>query len=156
MTAENCMTAQNANGDLKALVALKRSYNERMAELQAGIEQLERTKKRTRSEFIEKAVEIADDVFSEAAPEPAQLAVEAKEATVTVVPKVEVKTEVTPKLAPTPPVTTCPDCAATLNTNDKFCSQCAFPLKEREKDEGPSMENWPVGSAGRKLRSRYR
>ena len=146
------MSAENGNGELRQLLDIKRAYRKGLMSLEEKLKaQFERDladgKKRLKEQYLENVV---DTVFAE----PAQVAVEVKDATVNIVPEVEIKTEVTP--APPPPVTSCPECGTTVDVRDKFCSQCAYPLTEpREKEV--DMREWPVATASsRKFRARVR
>jgi hypothetical protein len=132
---------EHENGELRQLLEIKRAYRTDLTsleeELKAKFErELADGKKRLKEEYLEKVV---DTVFAE----PAEVAVEVKDATVKIVPEVEIKTEVTP--APSPPVTSCPECGTTVDVRDKFCPQCAFPLRD---------ESETVGTAGRTRPSR--
>jgi hypothetical protein len=148
------MTAENGNGEVKQLVEIKRAYRQGLIalddQLRAEYDRaLVEGAKKLKEKYLEQVV---DTVFAE----PAQVAVEVKKATVSIAPRVEIETEVTPKPTPALPVTSCPECGITVDVRDKFCSQCGAPLKEDEKNEGPSMEDFPVVSASRKFRPRRR
>jgi len=147
------MTTENENGELRQLLEIKRGYRRDLQEREAQLKaQYESDLLAARSDLKEKYLDnVVDAVFAE----PAQVAVEAKHATISIAPQVEVKTEVAPKPAP-PPVTSCPECGNTVDANDKFCSQCAYPLVEPAEEKEGEMGEWPVVSAGRKFKPRHR
>jgi len=143
------MTAENGNGELRQLLDIKRAYRKGLTSLEEKLKaQFERDladgKKRLKGQYLENVV---DTVFTEPAP-PATVEVEAKEATIALRPEVKLDVKVS-----TPGV--CPECQAKVDTSDKFCSQCAFPLTEPVEKEA-DMGDFPVVSAGRKLRPRRR
>jgi len=125
------MTVENGNGELRQLLEIKRAYRRDLTtleeELKARFErELLDGKKRLKEQYLENVV---DAVFGEPAPaEPKPVAVE---------PGAPAETK--------PPA--CPECGGTVDPNDKFCANCAFPLKEDEK---------PAAIAGRKFRTRSR
>jgi len=138
------MTAENGNGELRQLLEIKRAYRRGLAsleeELKAKFErELADGKKRLREEYLENVV---DAVFAE--PAPVQ----------------DVKPEPKPEPAVAPEVEAkqpdvCPECEAPVNPTDKFCGQCAYPLKELPSKEA-GMSEYPVVTAGRKLRAQRR
>jgi hypothetical protein len=148
------MTTENENGELRQLLEIKRAYRRNLTSLEKEVKakyerELAEGKKHVKEVYLESVVDV---VFAD--PGPAEVTVEAKEATVTVIPQVEVKTEVVPKPAPAP-ATNCPECGNTVDANDKFCSQCACPLTDVVEKEA-NMGDWPVVSASRKLKPRRR
>jgi hypothetical protein len=138
MTADN----ENGNGELKQLLEIKRAYRKELTSLEEDVRaKLERElvdgKKRLKEQYLEK---IVDTVFAE--PVPVR--------PVTPTPS-EAKTE--PEHSPRGTIVLaqeCPECGASINPGDMFCSKCAYPLKEDVKNETP------VVSAGRQLRTRRR
>lgn len=137
---------EHGNGELKQLLGIKRAYRKSLSEaeqrLKANFERdLTDERKRLKDQYLEKVV---DTVFSEtpAAPE--------KGAT-----KTEVVAGYQPETVPAreaPP--RCPECNAPVDPMDKFCSECAYPLKEEKASEveGDAI----LGVAGRQRRSRRR
>jgi|GEM_PF-6297763 len=138
------MTAENGsgNGELRQLLEIKRAYRKDVATFEADLtakfdRELEDGKKLLKQEYLE---EVVDTVFADAPPAPSKL--EAAKA---------------PASAPAEPESAkCPECESPVDPMDKFCAECATPLKESENDERPSMENYPVASAGSQLRKRHR
>ena len=120
------MTTENGNGELRQLIELKRNYRTESAKIQDEIKRLVEQKKQLKVDYIERAVDIADRTFPEQ-PEPVLAS--------------------TPAPA-SPQVRECPECGATVEAKDKFCSQCASSLKEHVDDETT------VASAGSRLRPR--
>ena len=130
MTADN----ENGNGELRKLLEIKRAYRKDLTSLEEELKikferELADGKKRLKEQYLENVV---DTVFAEPAPaEPKPVAVE---------PSAPVE--------PEPP--SCTECGGTIGPNDKFCANCAYPLREDVKDDAP------VVSTGRQLRTRRR
>jgi hypothetical protein len=133
----------NGNGDLKALIKLKTGYRANIAEIDLQITELQASKKKLRTDYIEEAVDIADRIFPETPKAPAAPAPE---------PEPESAPEVA--LYTKPALTKCPECDSKVGPNDKFCSECAYPLKEEKPSEveGDGI----LGTAGRQRRTRRR
>ena len=143
------MTIENENGELRQLLEIKHAYRQGLATLEGQLKadyerDLADGKKRLKEQYLENVV---DTVFAEPAP-PGTVEVEAKEATIALRPEVKLDVKVN-----APGI--CPECSAKVDTNDKFCSQCAFPLTEPLEKEA-DMSDFPVVSAGRRLRTRVR
>jgi hypothetical protein len=143
------MTAENGNGELRQLLDIKRAYRQGLTTLEGQLKadyerDLADGKKKLKEKYLENVVDV---VFTEPAP-PATVEVEAKEATIALRPEVKLDVKVS-----APGV--CPECEAKVDASDKFCSQCAFPLTE-PVEKGADMSEWPVASAGRKLKPRRR
>jgi len=136
------MTAENGNGELRQLLEIKRAYRKDVTTFEADLKakydrELADGKKLLKQEYLE---ELVDTVFADATPAPS-------------------KPEAVKALAPAPAEPEspkCPSCESPVDPMDKFCAECATPLKEEEKDEHPSMDNFPVASAGSQLRKRRR
>jgi hypothetical protein len=131
---------ENGNGELRQLLEIKRSYRKGLTSFEEMLKvQYERDltdgKKRLKEKYLENVVDV---VFAESAP--------AK-------PKPEVAP---PEAAPEPESPKCPDCGTPVAEGDKFCSDCACPLIEEPEKKGVDMSEWPVASAGRRLKSRRR
>ena len=140
------MTAENGDGELKQLLEIKRGYRRDLTsfeeELKAKFEhELVEGKKRLQSQYLENIVDV---VFAEATPEPpVQESPPAPEP-----PRASTSVEVKKPGA-------CPECGAPVDPEDKFCSQCAYPLREPAEKEA-DMSEYPVVTAGRKLKPRSR
>jgi len=138
------MTAENGNGELAQLVQIKRAYRKSVVDLETELktryeQELSDGRRLLKGRYLENVV---DAVFGESSPAPPA-------------PKPEQIQAPTPAPAePEPP--RCPECESPVDPMDKFCAECATPLKESENDERPSMENYPVASAGSQLRKRHR
>jgi hypothetical protein len=129
------MTAENANGELRQLLEIKRGYRKELASLEEELKtkydlDLADGKKRLKEQYLENVV---DTVFAEPTPAP---------------PKPEVAM---PSALAEPEPPRCPECDSPVDSTDKFCAECAAPLKS----EGV-MDNAPVASASRQLRPRRR
>jgi hypothetical protein len=136
------LTIENENGELRQLAAIKRAYRKALTSLEEELKtkferELADRKKKAKEEYLESVVDV---IFAEPAA--------AEASTVTGVPQVEVKTEVTSKPAPPLPVIDCPGCGARVAASAAFCSQCGFFLKEDEKSV--------AAASSRKLRTRVR
>jgi hypothetical protein len=134
------MSVEDGNGELRQLLEVKRAYRDNVVaferELKTKYErELADGKKRFKEQYLERIVDV---VFAEETPthEPKPEPVAQ--------PEVEVKKP-----------SACPECETPVNPEDKFCSQCAYPLTEPPGKEA-DMNEWPVVSAGRRLRSRRR
>jgi hypothetical protein len=143
------MTSENGNGEVRQLLEIKRAYRKGLTTLEGQLKadyerDLADGKKKLKEKYLENVVDV---VFTEPAP-PATVEVEAKEATIALRPEVKLDVKVS-----APGV--CPECQAKVDTSDKFCSQCAFPLTESVETE-VDMSDFPVVSAGRKFRARVR
>jgi hypothetical protein len=137
------LTIENENGELRQLAAIKRAYRKALTSLEEELKtkferELADGKKKAKEEYLESVVDV---IFAE--PAAAQVEVPAP-----VVSQVEVKTEVASKPAAPLPVIDCPGCGARVDATANFCAQCAFPLKETEKNV--------VAASSRKLGSRVR
>jgi hypothetical protein len=143
------LTIENGNGELKQLLEIKRTYRkdleEREAQLRAEYErELAGARKELREKYLENVVDV---VFAE--PTSQKPVVEAEAGAPSVTFEAKAETEPPPKPAGVVVLAReCPECAAPVRPEDKFCSRCAFPLKESEK---PAES---VAIAGRKLRPR--
>ena len=127
------MTAENGNGELRQLLEIKHAYRKGVTSLEEELKaQFERDladgKKRLKEKYLEAVV---DTVFAESAPAPPKP--EPVEAPATV--------ESEPK---------CPECGSPVDPTDKFCAECATPLKE------DLIQDASVVSASRQLRKRHR
>jgi hypothetical protein len=162
---------EDENGDLRALVEIKRTYRSKVASLEADSkERYEREladgRKRLKEQYLDKVVAI---VFGE--PAPAEVPVETKE------PAPEANAEPSsmtvqysssqassaegtriiggyePETVPArekPP--RCPECDAPVDPTDKFCAECAAPLEAQEVAGADA----PVASTSSKFRKRQR
>ena len=127
------MTAENGNGELRQLAAVKRAFKSELADVEKDLrEKFERElsakKLKLREKYLEKVV---DAVFGESpdvkVPEPREI---------------EESVE-SPK---------CPECGTPVASGDKFCANCASPLKDEEE-----MSSEPgLAVAGRVLKSKRR
>jgi len=134
------MTAENGNGELAQLVQIKRAYKKNINDLEIELksryaQELTEGKRGLKQRYLESVVDV---VFAESA----------------VVPPAP-KPEPVQAPAPTPAELEspkCPECDSPVDPMDKFCAECASPLKESENDERPSMANYPVASASSQLR----
>jgi hypothetical protein len=113
---------ENGNGELAALLSVKRSYRNALAnletELRSKFEQdLADGKKALKEKYLEQIVDVIFQV-------PAQEAKENQESAALLV---ESKS---PK---------CSQCGAKLDLGAKFCSQCASPIEEEGKSEGTTV-----------------
>jgi hypothetical protein len=136
MTAEN----GNGNGELRQLLEIKRAYRQGLTSLEGQLKadyerDLADGKKKLKEKYLEQVV---DAVFAESTP---------------VAPKVEVAEPSAPAEPESPK---CPECGEPTAEGDKFCSRCASPLAEEPEKKGADMSEWPVASAGRKLKPRRR
>ena len=127
MTADN----GNGNGELRELLEIKRAYRKNLTSLEEELtakfkRELIDGKKRLKEQYLENVV---DTVFADPAPTDSKPLV--------VEPSVPAE--------PTPP--SCPECGSSVGANDKFCANCAYPLKEDVKDDAPMV------TTGRKLRT---
>ena len=138
------MTAENGNGELAQLVQIKRAYRKSVVDLETELrtryeQELSDGRRRLKGQYLENVV---DAVFGESSPAPPAPKPEQIHA---------------PASAPAEPESPkCPECDSLVDPMDKFCAECATPLKESENDERPSMENYPVASASSQLRKRHR
>lgn len=141
------MTLENGNGELREIarkiLEAKRDYRARTTTVESDLRReyqakLAEAESKLKTEYIERTVTALNEVFAEPTPAPVE----------------EPKLEQAPKPEPEVEVKEpgiCPECDAKVGPNDKFCSQCACPLKEDEKP-GPQA----VVSAGRKFSTRFR
>lgn len=134
------MTVDNGNGELRQLLEVKHAYRADLAAFEAELKtryerELAEGKKRFKEQYLERIVDV---VFAESTSPLAP--VEA--------PKPEPEAEPTPQ-----PPHECPECGAAVTEDAKFCSHCAYPLKEEEKHDEPSET---VVSTGRKFSVRVR
>ena len=138
------MTAENGNGELTQLVQIKRAYKKSVADLETELktkyeQELSDGRRRLKGQYLENVV---DAVFGESSPAPPAPKPEQFQA---------------PAPAPAELESSkCPECDSPVDPMDKFCAECASPLKESENDEHPSMENYPVASASSQFRKRRR
>jgi hypothetical protein len=128
------LTTENENGELRQLLEIKRAYRKDLAsfeeELKARYErELADGKKGLKERYLENLVDV---VFAEQVPAPS---VEQQAPVAEPAPP--------PVLAEVKPA--CPECGSSISPTDKFCSQCAFPLRD---------ESETVGTAGRTRRTR--
>jgi hypothetical protein len=140
--------AENGNGEVKQLAGVKRAYRGKVTALEADLRakfeaDLADGKKRLKDEYLEAVVDVvfADDAL------PIEVNVRKAEVSVDVTPKVSVTLE-----AKQPGK--CPECDSDVRPDDKFCSECAYPLKEEKRSEieGDAI----LGTAGRQRRTRRR
>jgi hypothetical protein len=142
--------AENGNGEVKQLAGVKRAYRGKVTSLEADLRakfeaDLADGKNRLKREYLEAVVDVvfADDAV------PVEVSVKKAEISVDVTPRVSVSVE-----AKTDP-TRCPNCDAPIDPMDKFCSECAYPLKEENvTDEDPRTNL--LGTAGSFRRKRRR
>jgi hypothetical protein len=136
MGGEFYLSDQNGNGELAALLEIKRGYKKDIANLEAELKakfekELTDGKKQLKDVYLEKIVDV---VFAEP---PIEASVKEAEPEPVVHPQEAV-------VIPAPaPLSECSECGAKLDPGAKFCSRCAAPVKEDEKHEAN------VGSAGR-------
>jgi len=133
------LTVENGNGELRQLLEVKRAYRADLAAFEADLkaryeQELADAKKRFKEQYLELIVDV---VFAETIPmapteEPAPTPEPASSA------------------APAEVKPSCPECGSSISPSDKFCPQCACPLKEDVKDETP------VVSTGSKFSVRVR
>ena len=134
------MATENGNGELRQLLDIKRAYRRDLAafekELKAKFErELADGKKCLKERYLENVV---DTVFAEPAPAP----------------PIEQPAPVPEPASPPAPVEVkpaCPECGSPISATDKFCPQCACPLKEDVRDESET-----VAAAGHKFGVRVR
>ena len=131
------MTVENGNGELKQLVEIKRAYRKGLASLEEQLtakyeRELADGKKQLKEHYLENLVDtiFADSAPAKTVPEPAA-----------------------PTTPAEPESPKCPACETPVGEGDKFCAECAYPLMEESAKE-VDMSEWPVASAGRRLRSR--
>jgi len=140
------MTAENGNGEVKQLLEIKRNYHRNLISLEMDLKaKLEREladgKKRLKEQYLENVVDV---VFAEATPSPPA------EETV-VAPPAPVQSESQWSGAKVL-ARECPECASSVRDDDKFCPNCAYPLKDPLKEDEK-----PVSIASRrKLSPRVR
>jgi hypothetical protein len=113
---------ENGNGELAALLSVKRSYRNALAnletELRSKFEQdLADGKKGLKEKYLEQIVDVIFQV-------PSQEVQEKQES-----PALSVESK-SPK---------CSECGAKLDLGAKFCSQCASPIEEEAKNEGTAV-----------------
>jgi len=118
------LTTENENGELRQLLEIKRTYRRDLAsleeELKARFErEVAEGKKRLKERYLENVV---DAIFAEPT---STLPVEQP----VLVP------EPPPSPAPAEVKRACPECGSSISPTDKFCAQCAFPVKEDVKDD---------------------
>lgn len=127
------MTIENGNGEIKQLVGVKRAYRGKVTSLEADLRakfeaDLKAGKKDLKDQYLESVVDI---VFADPDAAPVEVTVSKPEIAVDVTPKVSVSVE-----AKRPDK--CPECDSDVRPGDKFCSECAFPLKDESvSDEDP-------------------
>ena len=138
------MTAENGNGELRQLLEIKRAYRQDVAKTEADLRaklerELAEAKKLLKEQYLE---DVVDTVFAEATPAP---------------PTPE-PVKAPPPASAEPESPKCPNCESPVDPMDKFCSECATPLTDEEenRNERPSMANFPVASTGSQLRTRRR
>jgi len=127
------LTTENGNGELKQLLEIKRTYRRDLTSLEEELRvkferELANGKRRLKEQYLENVV---DTVFADSAP-------------VKAVPEI-----VEPSAPAEPESPKCPVCETPVAEGDKFCAECAAPLKEVEDDA-------PVVSQGREFRTRRR
>lgn len=140
-----------SNGELVELLKVKREYRAKVVSLEAELKarydrELAEGKKNLREQYLG---EIVDLVFAEPAPTPALVPVEEPKPEPAPASVVEAKPEPVAEIKQ-PGV--CPECEAKVEADARFCSQCAFPLKEEVKQDEPQT----VASAGRRFSVRVR
>ena len=131
------MTAENGNVELRELIELRRSYRVDLGRIEDQEKALKAEKKDLKTRYIEAAVDVADKIFPDVleakpAPSPAP------------VPKVEAEPE-SPK---------CPECDTPVAEGDKFCANCACPLKEENENIASSPTRLTVTGSQRRPRRR--
>jgi len=134
------MTADNGNGELRELIQLRRSYRADLSRIEDQEKALKTEKKDLKTRYIEVAVDVADRIFpdtveSKPAPAPAPS------------PKVE-------EVEAEPESPKCPECETPVAEGDKFCANCAYPLKEENENIGSSPTRLTVTGSQRRPRRR--
>ena len=141
--------AENGNGEVIQIAGIKRAYRGKVTSLEADLRakfeaDLTDGKNRLKREYLEAVVDVvfADDAL------PIEVNVRKAEVSVDVTPKVSMTVE-------TKHPGKCPECDSTVGPNDKFCAECAYPLKETEvTDEDPRTKL--LGTTGSFRRKRRR
>jgi hypothetical protein len=113
---------ENGNGELAALLSVKRSYRNALVNLETELrskfeQELADGKKALKEKYLEQIVDVIFQVTSQERQEKQEspaLLVESK----------------SPK---------CSECGAKLDPGAKFCSQCASPMEEEGKIEGSTV-----------------
>lgn len=128
--------AENGNGEVKQLAGVKRAYRGKVASLEADLRakfeaDLADGKKRLKNEYLEAVVDVvfADDARP-----------------------VEVAPKVTETIEAKSDPTKCPECGAPIDPMDKFCSECAYPLREEIATTGEDPRANLLGVAGHSRR----
>ena len=141
--------AENGNGEVKQLAGVKRAYRGKVTSLEADLRTKFETdladgKKRLKNEYLEAVVDV---VFADDDALPIEVNMRKAEISVDMTPRVNLVLE-------TKQPGKCPECDSNVGPNDKFCSECAYPLKEEKPSEieGDAV----LGTAGSFRRKRHR
>jgi ribosomal protein L40E len=115
--------SENGNGELAALLSVKRGYKNELVNLEAELRSkfdrdLAEGKKALKENYLE---QIVDVIFAEAAFQEPE------------------KKQEPPARVVEPKPSVCSECGAKLDLGAKFCSQCANPVEEEEKNEGTAV-----------------
>jgi hypothetical protein len=123
------VSAENGNGEVKQLLEIKRNYRRNLVSLEMDLKakferELAEGKKQLQSTYLESIVDV---VFAEAPQSPpAEETVAAPPAPV----QSESQWSGAKVLA-----RECPECASSVREDDKFCPNCAYPLKDPLKED---------------------
>jgi len=142
--------AENGNGEVIQIAGIKRAYRGKVTSLEADLRakfeaDLTDGKNRLKREYLEAVVDVvfADDAL------PIEVNVRKAEISVDVTPKVSMTVE-------TKHPGKCPECDSDVRPDDKFCSECATPLKTFDNEGEDDPRSTLLGVAGHSKRIRRR